>query len=128
VEVASGAGGALREDPLRRHQGQDEYHTLPQLAKQRTKSVQDILNEAVEEYLSQSNFNTLGEIKKALGRIGAEEAVLGPYGAFLEPMMRRRHHIVHRADRNDKQGAEQHAARSIAQDDVTAWRDADHHV
>lgn len=98
--------------------------TLLQLAKHRTKSVQDLIDEAVAESLERSNFNNLGEIKTALGRIGAAESVLDPYGAFLEPMMRRRHHIVHRADRNEMRGAGHHAARPISRDDVTAWRDA----
>lgn len=98
--------------------------TLGQLAAQREKTVRLVLEEAIRAYLARSNFNNLGEIRKALVRIGADADFLGAYAPHLETMMRRRHHIVHRADRNEMRGRGQHAALSIAEGDVTTWRES----
>jgi len=103
--------------------GPAEKLSLPQLARHRGKSVQEVLSESIEEELAQSNFNNLGELKKALGRIGVPEAVLAPHADGLLAMMSRRHLIVHRADRNEMQGKGHTMTVPLALGTVEVWRD-----
>ena len=46
------------------------------------------------------------------------------HGVDLESMMKRRHWIVHRADRNQAQGQGQFAAQSLHPNTVKAWTTA----
>ena len=46
------------------------------------------------------------------------------YKSDLEPMMKRRHWIVHRMDRNYSLGSGHHVARSISMGTVEDWKAA----
>lgn len=96
---------------------------LAELARGRGRSVQEIIQQSVSEHLSRSNYNHPGEIKAALVSIGLDEALAAPYSNSLSTMMKRRHLIVHRADRNENTGRGHHGATPISKSDVDHWRD-----
>ena len=98
--------------------------TLEDLATFRGTSVDDIIRRSVLQSLERSNFNDPGEVEGVLERIGLPTSLLDPYRNSLGPMMKRRHWIVHRADRNTATGRGQHTALALQQAAVEAWRDA----
>jgi hypothetical protein len=52
------------------------------------------------------------------------DPVVEPYRDSLGPMMKRRHWIVHRADRNELTGLGHHRTKSIDKGTVNGWLDA----
>ena len=96
-------------------------YTLGQLAKHRGRTVDDVIERSVRAYLERSNFNNVSQVASALGRSGIAAVPLKVHASDLESMMRRRHWIVHRADRNRAQGQGQFAALSLHPSTVKAW-------
>jgi hypothetical protein len=113
----------LKDIPLAGKKPRSTF-TLDDLAPFRGTSVDDLLARSVLENLERSNFNDPGEVEGVLERIGLSKALLDPYRDKLGPMMKRRHWIVHRADRNTATGRGHHAAGALQQAAVEAWSDA----
>ncbi|MCA9643932.1 MAG: hypothetical protein H6718_16160 [Polyangiaceae bacterium] len=83
--------------------GQDKTKpkfTLGELHPFRGRSVDDLIREAVRARLQRSNYNSVTEVAAALNRIGLKPTVLDPDQDEMESLMKRRHLIVHRADKN----------------------------
>lgn len=97
---------------------------LKELVEFRGRSVDNIIQESVTEYLSESNFGHPGELKIALEKVGLPKSIVETYQDKLGPMMSRRHWIVHRADRNDAVGSGQHSARSLGTGTIQRWLEA----
>lgn len=97
--------------------------TLGELAAFRGQTVDDVIIRSVQEYLERSNYNHPGDVKNLLDAIGIRPTIVDPYAADLSSMMRRRHLIVHRADRNESAGPGQHRALSISRSAVESWID-----
>lgn len=98
--------------------------TLEDLAAFRGTNVDDLIARSVVENLERSNFNDPGDVEAVLDRIGLSRNVLDPYRDKLGPMMKRRHWIVHRADRNTATGMGHHSALALQQPAVEKWSDA----
>ena len=85
--------------------GQDERakagYDLGHLAGHRDRTVDDLIRKSIVAHLSRSTYNNIGEVVRTLDRLGISREVLGGHGSNLAAMMNRRHHIAHRADRND---------------------------
>ena len=97
---------------------------LDDLAKFRGSSVDDLISRSVADHLERSNFNDPGEVSLVLENIGLVRSLLDPYRDKLGPMMKRRHWIVHRADRNKATGSGQHAALGLQKATVETWSKA----
>lgn len=97
--------------------------TLGELAAFRGQTVNDVISKSVQEYLDRSNYNHPGDVKNLLDAIGVRSTIVDPHAADLSSMMRRRHLIVHRADRNESAGSGQHRALSISRFAVESWID-----
>ena len=95
---------------------------LSHLVRFRGQSVDELLQEQVDEYLEESNFNHPGEVKNHLEYIGIDPGLVDPYADAMGPLMKRRHHIVHQVDVNRSQGSGHHTARSVNSQTVTTWR------
>jgi hypothetical protein len=112
--------------------GRAEKFQLGKLAEYRGKKVDDVIRASVEAYMERSTFNSVTEIMsflqsvnvklpthKEVGglpstiRLPIEKNVLG----LLEAMMKRRHHIVHRADKVEIGDGLQ----EITEADVGSW-------
>jgi len=113
----------LKEVPLAGKKPRSTF-TLDDLGPFRGKSVDDLIARSVRENLERSNFNDPGEVEGVLERIGVPKAVLDPYRDKLGPMMKRRHWIVHRADRNTATRSGDHATLALQQAAVEAWSKA----
>lgn len=96
-------------------------YTLGQFAKHRGRTVDEVIDRSVRAYLERSNFNNVKQVASALVRSGIATAPLKTFGSDLESVMKRRHWIVHRADRNQAQGQGQFAAMSLHPNTVKAW-------
>lgn len=101
-----------------------ERFSLAQLTSHRHKSVQQVLEESVKVSLERSTYNNSRDLRQALDRLGVAHSVLAPHGSALDAMMRRRHLIVHRADRNETRGRGHHMARSLSTATVEHWQEA----
>lgn len=112
---------ALRDVGLPGNLQSSQFH-LGHLTYHRGKTVDELLEEAVNEYLEESNFNHPGEIKQMLERCGLDSSCVEGYESGLHPMMKRRHWIVHRMDRNYDVDSEQPSARSLDKSTVETWK------
>jgi hypothetical protein len=99
-------------------------YTLSDIAKHRGKTVDELIEGSVKAALERSNFNSVDEVASVLTRSGVDTKTLAPFAADLEAMMKRRHWIVHRADRNVAQGSGQFPALSLHPNTVKAWLSA----
>lgn len=110
----------LREIPLKGKRQRSTF-TLDDLAMFRGSTVDDLISMSVEDHLERSNFNDPGEVDVVLQKIGLQRTLLDPYRDKLGPMMKRRHWIVHRADRNTATGSGQHSALGLKKATVETW-------
>lgn len=100
---------------------------LGDLSAHRGKSVDDVISASVTGYLERSNYNNNTEIASLLSNIGVVVANVDSRFTQLEELMKRRHQVVHRADRDDTGGQGNHTVRSIGQITVRNWiDDVDH--
>lgn len=96
-------------------------YTLADFAKHRGSTVDDVVARSVRFSLERSNFNSVQEVAAALVKANVDQKIVDPYASHLEAMMKRRHWIVHRADRNDARGLGQFPARSLHPATVKTW-------
>lgn len=97
---------------------------LGELIRHRDKSVDEIIALSVDEHLSKTSFNNIADITRTLFDIGValDEQSRKRLFPKLEAMMKRRHHIVHQADRSDKSGSGQHRYKSLSANQVVDWK------
>ena len=101
--------------------------TLGELSQHKRKTVDEVIEDAVKSHLEEfQSCNDIGEVKKALKQCGIEnETVDGHNYGELRGMIKRRHNIVHKADRNDAVGGRgNHQTKSIGQKTVQNYVDA----
>jgi len=121
----------LNKVPLAGVAGRVEKFQLGKLAEHRGKKIDDVIRESVAALMDRSTFNSVTEImsflesvnvklpsreevsSRAIPGLPIDEGVLG----LLDAMMKRRHHIVHRADKA-KAG---HGLQEITKADVESW-------
>jgi len=101
--------------------GRAEKFTLGKLAQHRGKLVEELIRESVEQHLERSNYNNTVEIAALLQNIGLDPSEHKHHFRSLDEMMRRRHQIVHRADRLDTTGHESWYVRPIEVEEVNGW-------
>jgi hypothetical protein len=89
----------------------------------RQQSLEDILTDSIKEYANTISFNRIEDIMNALREINisisaAEKQQFG----VLSEMIKRRHHIVHQADRELTKGKGYHQVKSISLTEVQKWK------
>jgi hypothetical protein len=112
---------ALEAVPLAGRGGRAEKFSLGKLVKHRGKTVQQLLDESVEQHLEQSTYNNPNEIVGVLKAIGidlrGQDWVLRNLGAMIQ----RRHAIVHRADMLEIKGKQRLEATPLEPKTVLTW-------
>lgn len=98
-----------------------EKFTFVELSAYRGQSVDEVIERAIGLYLEKSNYNNIAEVKQALQRAGVAHTFSPAEAATIEAMMKRRHWIAHRADRNTLIGPGHHAVQPIGRDVVDGW-------
>jgi hypothetical protein len=122
-KLPSAQASYLRDIPLTGKKPRSSF-TLEDLAPFRESNVEDLISRSFADHLERSNFNDPGEVSSVLESIGLMRSLLDPYRDKLGPMMKRRHWIVHRADRNKATGSGQHAALGLQRATVETWSNA----
>jgi hypothetical protein len=100
--------------------------TLSELIQYKGKLVDEVIRESVEEYLERSTFSRIDDIIDLMRRLGFKESEYKNQALFaaLGNMIKRRHQIVHRADRPDISGLVEQPAQAIAAHEVLEWIEA----
>lgn len=98
-----------------------EKISLAQLAKFRGATVDDLITQMIGHWLERSNYNNLGDIKSLLAALEIPLELIKPYDTRLTGAMKRRHLIVHRADRNEMTGSGHHPTVTISKPLVDTW-------
>jgi hypothetical protein len=75
-----------------------EKFTLNDLAKYHGQSVDEVIAESVDGYLSSLSFNNTKDITDTFARLNLPQSTLGQYYPILDEMINRRHQIVHEGD------------------------------
>lgn len=97
---------------------------LGDLVTHKGKTVDEVIEASIIEHLGMMSFNNTTDIASAMKSIGVE--VTEPMRdcfPLLDEMIKRRHNIVHRADRDGNRpiGSGNHAYRSISLVKVNSW-------
>lgn len=115
----------LSQIPFAGDDGRKTTLNLGDLARHRGQSVEDVISESVIAHLGRSNYNDSEDVAKLLVQIGLPQdprkRLMDAHAARLNPIMSRRHQIVHRLDRNDSSGRGHHDALSIGKVDIERW-------
>jgi|SRR6267154_2385079 len=114
----------LNEIPIVGSTGRAERFLLGRLASHRGKTIQAVIDESVDEYLSTFTINSTTELSSFLSKVGVNPNTVNGEFATLAELFARRHHIVHQVDRNDEPGQGHHEARGLNQGTVTGWIDS----
>ncbi len=101
-------------DPRRRR------FSMTELAKHRGSTVNEIVRESVRFYLERSSYNDVGQIRRLIEMCGGDPNVVNEVSRWVGPMLRRRHWIVHRADRSTTTTLE-HEPQPLAREIVEMW-------
>ncbi|MGL5889361.1 MAG: HEPN domain-containing protein [Bacteroidia bacterium] len=104
--------------------GRKTKFELQDLVVLRGNTVDQVISKSIEEYLGTISFNNTSDISANLGKISVEltEEIRDCFPGLTE-MIKRRHNIVHQADRSDKPGSGNHSFQSIGLKQVKDWKD-----
>ncbi len=111
----------LNEIPITGSSGRPERFFLGRLASHREKTVQEVINQSVEDYLDRFTVNNIPEVQKVISNVGVQPNLVSEQFPVLGELFERRHHIVHQADRNDLPGPGHHEARGLNRATVERW-------
>jgi len=84
-------------------------------------SVNDVIASSIEEHLDRSNYNNLPDVTAVLDLVPINDATVDALKADLDDAMKRRHKIVHQADRNVVRGRGAGPAAAIDRPTVAEW-------
>jgi len=104
--------------------GRAEKFSLGRLAKLKGKTVDQVITDSVLSYLEHSNFNSVKDIVILLESIDLDVTQVDRSFPKIEEFMKRRHLIVHRADRYERLGTDQENIMEIDGKTVLEWIEA----
>lgn len=98
--IAAAKSQFLNDIPLigTSRSGRAEKFYLGALDAHRGKTVDQLIQESVENYLDRESFGSCSDVDNVLAQMGLDTAPFKPLYADLDQMMKRRHRIVHQAD------------------------------
>ena len=105
--------------------GRATKFTLGDLVVHKGKTVDTVIHTSVNEYLGTVSFNDTSDIASALTGISltVTPEIQNTF-PILNEMIKRRHNIVHRADRDDNVGSGHHKIKSISIQKIEKWKKA----
>ena len=104
------------------HSSMPSKFLLGSLVGHQAKTVEELITESVNSYLQVLSFNSTHELAYALKRLGLPVEDHNSHFGDLDKLIRRRHHIVHQADKKDVPGRGHHAAKSIGKHHINSWK------
>lgn len=121
MRLASATPEVLSQIPFAGGDGRKTALMLGDLASHRGRMVEEFLSDSVEAYLDRRSYNDVNDLATALRQVGLAPDLVAPHAATLEIVMRRRHLIAHRLDRDEMRGRGRHGAGSISKALVERW-------
>lgn len=82
------------------HSGKPEKFLLGRLAPHKGKLVDEVIKESVHEFLQKTSYNSASDVVAALEQCGLDVSYVRKFLPAIDAMIKRRHQIVHRADRD----------------------------
>jgi hypothetical protein len=101
--------------------GRAEKFFLGRLAAHRGKSVLDLIKESVDDYLTTTTYNDTTQISVLLASLAIDVEKVKHLFPKLDEVIKRRHQIVHRADRSSSKADALERVESITADEVKEW-------
>ena len=96
---------------------------LGELLEHKDKKISDLINISVVKYLDGESFNNATDINSALLNINLQvDYNIKQYYSDLDKMIKRRHKIVHQADKNNLQDLFNHNLETIELQTVEHWK------
>ncbi len=117
--IPLGNKDALDDIPLTGTRGRAQNFRLGSLKRHFDKSVEQVVQESVDEHLERCTFNNKTEVKQFLEKLGIR--VDGDDLEAINEMMQRRHLIAHRADRLPAADSAVYARQPISATQVLRW-------
>lgn len=103
--------------------GRATKFTLGDLAAHREKNVGDLIKHSIKQYLGTVSFNDTSDIASSLEKISIDTTEeMRRLFPTLNEMIKRRHNIVHNADRDIIAGSGNHKIKSIGVKQVETWK------
>jgi RiboL-PSP-HEPN len=103
--------------------GRSTKFTLGDLVAHKGKTIDTIIHSSVNEYLGTVSFNDTSDIASALEGISLTITTeIQDTFPTLNEMIKRRHNIVHRADRDDIIGSGHHKIKAISIQKIEKWK------
>ena len=124
-KLPSSGASRLNEIPLA---GSDDKNrtkfSLGELLAYRNLMVSEVVELSVDEHLNRGSFNNTRDLANFLRdvEIVFDEKRKNHLFTRLDAMMKRRHHIVHQADRSDTIGYGRHRYKSLSVKQVRDWK------
>lgn len=112
---------ALNNIPLVTTTGRAEKFMLGSLTKLKGKTIDEVIAQSVESYYERSNFNNTTEISALLKELGIDISKVKRHFSELNDLMRRRHLIVHRADKTKESPEKPDTLFTIEPKEVVHW-------
>lgn len=95
---------------------------LGDLVAHRGQSIDAVISKSVYNHLERSNYNNADDLAAFCTNVGIDVTRINSHFPKVEPIMKRRHLIVHRADRDDQAaGRGRHRVTSIGVATVKGW-------
>jgi len=107
--------------------GKAEKFYLGRLAEHSGKIVDEVIQESIESHLDKTSYTSTSDISAALSSYGINQESIKPLYPTLEAMIKRRHHIVHKADKVYSPGPGKQYAKSLSAKQVRKWNDTTNH-
>jgi RiboL-PSP-HEPN len=113
----------LNEIPLAgiNKSGRPEKFLLGDLSRFRNKTVDDVIDLSLQEYVSRLTFNNRGDLLHVIRSLGLRDSHVAKLMPALDAMLRRRHQIVHRGDRPLAEDQRWIRATSLSSKHVRSW-------
>jgi hypothetical protein len=96
--------------------------TLSEIMQFRGRSIDDVLAIAIQHRLDHASYNNFYEVSRWADELGLIVPSRQSYQPNLDAMMKRRHQIAHRADRNKLTGSGHYVAAHLSDVTVDTWR------
>jgi hypothetical protein len=99
--------------------------SLADLLRYQGETIEGLIDKSVNQWLEHQSFNDCNDIAAFLQRIGIDSTACNSECATLDEMIKRRHKIVHNADRRDVYDESKYSTlESIDRDTVIKWRES----
>ena len=90
-------------------------------------SVDELVERSINAYIDKMSFTSVGDIVDLLSSLNINQEKIKPLFPIIDDMIRRRHHIVHKADRIKSAGPGKQFAISLSAQKVKKWNNTVNH-